>query len=1145
MGMSGGAETEMKSAPKASPKFLGRAAFALGLSLSLALALLLSVSAVPPAWAESVPLRAGAHPGYGRIVFAWTQPVEYQADIQDGRLVVSFDRAIEVETGTLLRVLGGYLKDATRGEDGRAWSFGLAGGFGLKTFRNGSAVVVDLLDQGGVAPAASAAKAQPAKQEPAKSQAAKPEAATTKDRVPVRIGVHADKTRLVFDWSQPTAYSLDRQGEALTVFFDRPASIAIERLASRPPPLVLAATAESTETSSIVTLAIVPGATLNHFKAGTRVVVDILSPAAAPAAKSGAAQFSAPAAPAATPQAAPAATSQAAPAATSQAAKPQPAGADRPVSLIPGAPEVVIREHEAPPAAGAAPGAVRSEAKGPSVGISLRFDWNEPTGMAVFRRAGMLWVAFGRPSTPDLDKLRQAGGNVVRGLDRVPHESATILRFDVVAGINPVPRRDGLSWVLDFHRQPIDAINRLDLNVQPETRRGRVLISVADATTVIAATDPEAGDNLLIVPTVPVAYGMTHPYSFAAFDLLASAQGVAVKPWIDTLHVRAVPQGVEITSPDGLALSEVPAEAEAQVVFGMNRPLTRVFDLDKWRLLDLSSFIPRRQKLMLAAAAAKQGEEREKARMDLARFYFTNGFAAEALVVLAEVAAQRPEAVDTGEFRLLRGGGNYLMGRIAEAREDFAFKGLDSIDEGAFWRAIVEAVAGDRAAAARELRRVGPMVRLYPRALALPLGLVVAETAIDLGDFKVAIFYLESLLAAQPTPQQRAYVDYLEGRIFEFTGDFEKAVEKWDAVAAGRDRLARFMAERSRIELQLKLKTLTPDEAIEEMEGLRYAWRGDDLEFQLLRRLGALYIEEKDFGEGLLTLRQAATYFRENPRAPEVTQQMADVFTRLFLDDEADKLSPVTAIALFEEFRELTPVGARGDEMIRKLADRLAAVDLLDRAEELLKGQIEFRLKGIDKARVGAQLALIYLLDGKFDLALQALKTTDEPGLPAEIAAQRRHLGARALMAKGEGDAALLALKEDASLDAERLKTEIHWAAQDWDRAIQSLQRVLRAAGAEPRRPLTRDQAGYVFNLAVAMVMAGNERGLARLKADHGQAMAAGDYAKGFDLIAGQAALDGIKREEMSREMQEVQGFRNFLAAYKERLKVQGLSGIN
>ncbi len=1012
--------------------------------------------------------------------------------------------------------------------------------------------------------------------------------------VRVRAGIHADKTRLVIDWRVPVAYGFERQGDTLTLFFDRPGNIELGRIAANPPARVLAASAEMSPASSILTLAVAPGAMVNHFMSGTRVVVDILAAEAFPAdpapvaeartpsavAKAPAADARAPSAsalapappaqrpaavPAAVPpappaQRAPAATPPAAPAQSAapaaRAAAPSPArgaqpppslaemAGDKPVSLIPGAPEVVIREHEATGQSSAAVSS-RSEATGPPAGVTLRFDWDRPTGLAIFRRSGALWAIFDRPSKPDLDRLRADGGNVVRSVSQIPHEGATVLRFDAVAGINPVPRRDGLSWLLEFYRQPIEAANRLDVNIQPQTRRGRALIPVSEAATVFAVTDPEAGDNLLVVPTLPASFGMTYPYEFVHFALLPTGQGIVVRPRIDNLQVRVVPQGIEITSPDGLALSEVPPEAEANVVFGLQRPLSRVLDLDKFRIADHASFVPRRQALQLEVARAKPGEARERARLDLIRFFFANGFAAEAIGVIEAAAKDRPAIANSAEFRVLRGGALFMLGRLAEAKEDLVDKSLEGVDEGQFWRSLVEAAAGDRAQAARELRRVGPMIRFYPRGLALPLGLIVAETAIEIGDFKIGIFYLESLLAAGPTPQQRAHIDYLEARIFELTGDFDKAMEKWAEVIKGPDPLARYRAARDSIELALKLEQIDQAKAIESLEKIRYAWRGDDMEFALLRRLGTLYLEAENYREGLQTLRQAATVFREDPRAPEVTQQMADAFAQLFLDDAADKLSPISAIALFEEFRELTPVGARGDEMIRKLADRLTNVDLLDRSAELLRGQIEFRLKGVDKARIGSQLALVYLLDRKPDAALDVLRQTAEPDIPPDLAQQRLHLGAKAQIAKGDGEAALAVLKDDKSLDGELLKAEIYWDAGDWERAALALQRAMRVSKAEPRRPLSKDQAGYVFNLAVAMTLAGNERGIARLRAEYGEAMAQSDLAQGFDLIAGQSALLGVGRSNVPSEVKEVQGFQTFLSAYKQRLREQGLSGIN
>src|SRR5438874_9635028 len=54
---------------------------------------------------------------------------------------------------------------------------------------------------------------------------------------------------------------------------------------------------------------------------------------------------------------------------------------------------------------------------------------------------------------------------------------------------------------------------------------------------------------------------------------------------------------------------------------------------------------------------------------------------------------------------------------------------------------------------------------------------------------------------------------------------------------------------------------------------------------------------------------------------------------------------------MFYEYPELTPIGRRGDEMIRRLADRLVAVDLLDQASELLQYQVDKRLEGAGAGR--------------------------------------------------------------------------------------------------------------------------------------------------------------------------------------------------
>ena len=80
----------------------------------------------------------------------------------------------------------------------------------------------------------------------------------------------------------------------------------------------------------------------------------------------------------------------------------------------------------------------------------------------------------------------------------------------------------------------------------------------------------------------------------------------------------------------------------------------------------------------------------------------------------------------------------------------------------------------------------------------------------------------------------------------------------------------------------------------------------------MLRRLGTLYLKEGLYRQGLDRLRKAATHYRTHEEAIQVTQQMSDTFTDLYLNDGADTLAPVKAIALYDEFKELTPAGVQG-----------------------------------------------------------------------------------------------------------------------------------------------------------------------------------------------------------------------------------------
>ena len=1156
------------------------------------------------AWAEPVRVRAALHDDFGRVVFSWSSPVSHKSALRDGRLTVRFGRPIEASFGRVVRSLGKYISSVTPGDDGQSVVFDLNGDFDAYSYDSSSAVIVEFADK---SPSATdepdAEKPETtAPSDPEAASGASPDLLVVR----VRSGRHPDYTRIVFDWPSKVAYSFKQVGGIATVTFERAARIDLGRVRSRRLPYIGGVRSRTGADSVTVTLSVPATSKVRHFLAGQKVVLDVRRPSgsekAAPlpppaaegeatkAAKAESAPETPPKtsptaeniretkvaretpSPAAKPGAAPrppgptqgrgrseTVTTEQKTAAEETAAKPAPPGPGLPTKLTPvrsslsspGSQAAVapspqgILSPGTPPPLPPTPATVTANASSGDVNaVTLRFDWDEPVGAAVFRRAGFLWVAFDRPTAIDIDQLRQAGGNIIKGIEQMGTPQATVLRMVTLAGINPSLRRDGLAWLLDFRKQPIEAVTSITVKAQPESPVGaRLFLPLPEPGMPIGITDPEVGDNFIIVPVIPLGHGTGLEYIYPQVRFLPTSQGIVILPRNDDIRVRTLRQGIEVSSSGELFISEVTPEDEANRHRAAMKPLTRILSLDRWKLKNINSFRGRKYELLAAISQAK-GNQREAAQLNLTRFFFANGFYAEALAILTEVARIRAEIEQDPEFRMLRGGTQYMLGRLPEAFNDFNLEALNVNDEAVFWRAIVRAAAGDMTDAAPDLARTGQIVRPYPKALKTPLGTMVIRTALEIGDIKQARHFLEILRLDKLTPAEKSQFDFEEGRLMELVGDFDDAVSNWEKVINGYHRPSRAKAIVARMELLLKLNRMTPKEAIKDLEKLRFAWRGDEFEFTMLRRLGTLYLEEGLYRLGLDRLRKAATHYRTHKEAIQVTQQMSDTFTDLYLNDGADVMAPVAAIALYDEFKELTPAGVQGDEMIRKLADRLVGVDLLDRAATLLNSQVRFRLQGLEKARVGTQLALIHILDRKYKEALQVLDETAVPDMPDPLQIQRRHLRAKGLLGMDDREQTLAILKGDKTLAGELLLSEVYWTSRDWNNAAQSLQRLIRHSQAKPGGALDAIQASHVLNYAIALTLNGNERALSRVRGDYGAAMEKSSLKDAFKLITTPTPLGLTDPAQVPIRVKEVENFQTFMAAYRERLKNQSLSDL-
>ena len=241
-------------------------------------------------------------------------------------------------------------------------------------------------------------------------------------------------------------------------------------------------------------------------------------------------------------------------------------------------------------------------------------------------------------------------------------------------------------------------------------------------------------------------------------------------------------------------------------------------------------------------------------------------------------------------------------------------------------------------------------------------------------------------------------------------------------------------------------------------------------------------------------------------------------------------MKPFEALALYDEFPELVPAGAEGDAIQQGLAERYLEMDLPDRAAPLLEDQVQHRLQGLDKARVGTRLAQIRMIDGKPELAVKALAETAADNLPPELASERRLIEADALYRLGRAPEALALLADATDPAAGKLKVRIFWQLKEWQEAAGAITALL--ADAKPEG-LDADQADYVQNLAVALTLAGDKAGLARLRQLYGAAMAETPNAAAFQLLT--TDLEAANAGDLAAKLAGVAALDAFMTDYHKR----------
>ncbi len=1101
--------------------------------------------------------------GYVRLVFNFAEEIDADVRLANGIVIIAFKGPIDVSVDHIAQNSGGYVGAARRDPDGTGIRLALTRKVTVNSMAAGEKFFVDLLPEGwaGLPPGLPqdvidelARRAREADKRARQQQ----QLAALKQQPPVRVrvGVQPTFTRYIFELPGLVPVATSRVDNKLTLTFDAPLRFDLGDALAVLPPVVLGIEAGPAGDTPTVQFSFLGKIDVRTFREDNNYVVDVQpivqrvetapeKPGKPSGLVSGLIETrpAAPApAPAATPPPAPAASPPATtPPAKPAASAPTPEPAAPPAGVVASpapAPAPPPATAPAPSAAtpSAAPSSIAVEVKRHGDALRLSFPFAAPTPAAVFRRADTLWLVFDSAVPIDLAEVAAKSGGTIT--------SATVTRSNggqVVQIILARPKltsagTEGPVWTVSIGDVALDPTRPLGtLRNMSGTARASVTIPFDRPSQLHRLADPDVGDTLLVVTALAPARGFVKPQDFIEFRALTSTHGVVIQPLADDLSAEVTPEKIILTRPGGLILSDASArpgtvEAAAALRRGDRAAL---IDPDTWGA-DRGAEFRGRQSELIAAAAQAPAPQRAAARLDLSRFYLARGMYVEAKGVADLVASDERAIAEDGRPLVLRAIANLMLGRSAEAQKDLAHTVVGNRHDAPLWRAVVLAQQGKWVEAREGFRTFDTAIATLPLELQREVVRQALRAAIEVRDFGDASNRVLEFETLGVPPEMTAEFDVLKGRVAEGLGRLADALSFYHSAAESPARPAAARGRLREIALRHSIGEVQRDDAVAGLEQLTTAWRGDETEAEALSLLARFYGEEGRHREQFHLMRVALLAHPRSEMTRRIQDDAASAFEALFLTPKGDAMPAIDALSLFYDFRNLTPVGRRGDEMIRRLADRLVSMDLLDQAAELLAHQVDNRLQGAARAQVAVRLAVIYLMARKPDRAIQTLRSSRTGDLPTELRNQRLMIEARALSETGRPDVALEVVANITGREVERLRADILWKAKRWRAAAEQIEKLLGDRWRDAA-PLTEIERADVLRAAIAYALAEEAIGLDRFRTKYLNRVAEGADKRAFEIVTAPFAASAPEFAEIAKTIAAIDTLDQFLRDIKAR----------
>ena len=783
------------------------------------------------------------------------------------------------------------------------------------------------------------------------------------------------------------------------------------------------------------------------------------------------------------------------------------------------------------------------EAKVVKDNLELRIPFNEPIATAIFQRGRKVYVVLDTDKKIDIARVQRNSGGMVLSTKLLTNSGVPIIQIELKKKWLAYARLEDHNWSVAIGDMISGSQKRLIVKrIQQTDKSYMISVPYSQPGHVYWLKDSEIGDDIVVVTGFGPVRGFVKTQTFVEHQNLASAHGVVIKPLSDDVSIRLRLNEVLISRKGGLTISsnnvyqllarKKPKKVEKKSLIGF-------IDFKNWQKGG-PRFFARRLAQMEREIAFAAPKQKNKKRMQLARFFIAHQLSAEAMGVARQIVHEDATLANDPSFNTIVGAANVLMDRRSDARKALDIHDLAFDKNAALWRAYLAVREEDWPLALKQFSEGSEEISAYPPYMQARFRLLEAQAALAVKQWKRAATSLDAAPKNLPSKVIRSELELLKGEYFELIQKNDEALKSYKRVI-GMD-AGRFSAraELKRVNLMLRQKKIDDTGAIKALERLSIIWRGDETELKTLHRLADLYAKNKKYRKAFQIMKNTVIAFPKAQEALQIQDEMKDVFTDLFLYGKADSLPPVKALSLYYDYKELTPIGRLGDELIRRLAARLMSVDLLDQASELLDYQVKNRLNGIARAQVAARLALIHLMNRKPALALRSIRDTRQPDLPDELKRRRDILEARSLGEMGRIENTIDILSRLKGYNVARLRADAFWKAHRWQRSGELLEEMLGKRWRDDK-PLSDTERFDVLRSAISYSLSDDEFALDRLRKKFFDKMKNGPDAESFMLVTSPSAKTTTEFTKLAKEIANVDTLQAFIKEYRDRFdRIEG-----